>query len=215
MGQGSIQLVVFDLGGVLVRIARSWDEAFERAGVPEMAAAFKANDRVLASILDLNSLLEIGRINEAQMIDRIRAAVEHCSRVQVGDLLDAWLIEPYAGIEGLFENVAAAGLTTACLSNTNERHWRTVMHLDGRYAPLRRLEYRIASHLTGVAKPDAGAYEAVEHQTGVAGQAIVFFDDDHANCQAASSRGWNVRQIDPEADTVAQMTEHLGKLGVW
>ena len=215
MSQGPIQLVVFDLGGVLVRIARSWSEAFQRAGIPEMAAAFEANDRALASILDLNSLFEIGKINEAQMIDRIRTTVEHCSRTQVCDMLDAWLVEPYAGIEGLFESVAAAGLTTACLSNTNERHWRTVMHLDGRYAPLRRLEYRIASHLTGVAKPNAGAYEAVEHQTGVSGRAIAFFDDDHANCQAASSRGWNVHQIDPDGDTVAQMTEHLGKLSVW
>ena len=215
MDQGSIQLVVFDLGGVLVRIARSWNEAFQRAGIPEMAAAFEANDRAVASMLDLNSLFEIGKINEAQMIDRVRAAVEHCSRAQVCDMLDAWLIEPYAGIESLFESVSAAGLTTACLSNTNERHWRMVMHLDGCYAPLRRLEYRIASHLTGVAKPNAGAYEAVEHQTGVSGRAIVFFDDGRENCQSASDRGWNVHQIDPEADTVAQMTEHLGRLGVW
>jgi len=215
MGQDPIQLVVFDLGGVLVRIARSWAEAFQRAGIPQMAEAFQADDNALASVLDLNSLFELGKINEAQMIDRVREAVEHCSRSQVCDMLDAWLIEPYAGIEGLFENVAAAGLTMACLSNTNERHWRVVMQMDGRYAPLRRLEYRIASHLTGVAKPNAGAYEAVEHQTGVPSKAIAFFDDDQANCQAASARGWNVCRIDPESDTVGQMTEHLGKLDVW
>lgn len=215
MGQDSIQLVVFDLGGVLVRIARSWAEAFQRAGIPEMAAAFEANKEVLAAILDLNSLFELGKINEAQMIDRVRAVVEPCSRAQVCDLLDAWLIEPYAGIEGLFESISAAGLTTACLSNTNERHWRMVMHQDSRYLPLRRLEYRIASHLTGVAKPNAGVYEAVEHQTGVLGGGIVFFDDDHANCQAASDRGWNAHRIDHEADTAAQMAEHLGELGVW
>ena len=213
MGHGPVQLVVFDLGGVLVRITRSWLEAFERAGVPAPAAWRDADGQPGDAIVDLTRLFQLGQMSEGQMLDRVHAAVGRCSRSQAADALDAWLIEPYPGIEGLFERAAAAGLTTACLSNTNERHWRTLMHLDGRYVPLRRLEYRIASHLIGVAKPDAGAYEAVERQTGVAGRSIVFFDDDRANCQAAVQRGWLAHQIDPVTDTVAQMLGYLADLG--
>ena len=213
MGQGSVQLVVFDLGGVLVRITRSWLEAFERAGVPQPTPWRDADGRPGEAVVELTRLFQLGQMNEGQMLDRVHAAVEGCSRSQAADVLDAWLIEPYPGIEGLFERSTAAGLTTACLSNTNERHWRTMMHLDARYVPLRRLEYRIASHRIGIAKPDAGAYEAVERQAGVAGRSIVFFDDDKANCQTASERGWLAHQVDPTSDTVAQMLGRLADLG--
>lgn len=215
MDQSPIQLVVFDLGGVLVRISRTWREVFERVGISEHLGAFDDSAGLQADMIELNRLFEIGRLDEAEMIDRIHARIAHCSRSQAGDLLDAWLVEPYAGIEGLFEKVAAAGVRTACLSNTNERHWRTMMHADARYVPLRRLEYRIASHKIGVAKPHPGAYEAVEHQSGIGPQQIAFFDDDESNCNSARDRGWHVRQIDYQSDTVAQMTESLSELGVW
>ena len=214
MAHHRIQLIVFDLGGVMVCIARSWQEVFEHAGLGEHFKAFDRSAEPDLEMSDLNRLFETGKLSEAQMIDHVHSRVAHCSRGQAGDLLDAWLIEPYPGIEALFEKVAAAGVKTACLSNTNERHWRTMMHTDARYVPLRRLDYRLASHVLGVAKPDAGAYQAVEYHSGVAPESIVFFDDDASNCGGARQRGWHAHQIDYRGDTVAQMTAALGELGV-
>lgn len=214
MTQQRIELVVFDLGGVLVRIARSWQEVFARAGLEDCFAAFDDSQDAEAQMQSAKDLYETGQLSDAAMLEHVHARAQHCSRAQVSDVMDAWLVEPYAGIEGLLEQVVGSGVKTVCLSNTNERHWHTMMHTDARYAPLRHLDYRIASHLIAVAKPHPSTYEAVEHQSGIAAESIVFFDDDEANCQAAGDRRWQVLQIDYTTDTTAQITEHLRRLGV-
>jgi HAD superfamily hydrolase (TIGR01509 family) len=214
MTQQRIQLIVFDLGGVLVRIARSWQEVFTRAGLEDCFEAFDDSQAAEAKMQPAKDLYETGQISDAAMLEHVWARAKHCSQAQISAVLDAWLVEPYAGIEGLLEHVIGSGVKTACLSNTNERHWHTMMHTDARYAPLRCLDYRIASHLIAVAKPNPGAFEAAEHQTGIDAESIVFFDDDESNCQAARGRGWDVLQIDYTADTTAQITGHLRRLGV-
>ena len=63
-----------------------------------------------------------------------------------------------------------------------------------------RLRHRHASHLLGLAKPDAAIYHAFAHQTGFSPNRIVFFDDLAENIQAARASGWNAHQIDHAGD---------------
>lgn len=206
MPRSPVQLVVFDLGGVLVRICRGWGEAFARAGIAEEASLLSEDTATARH--QINRLFETGEIDESAMFEGISALTRQCTAQHVCELLDAWLIEPYAGVEQMLERLTAAGVATACLSNTNPRHWRTMMH-EPRYAMLRKLHHRIASHLIGVMKPDGGAYAAVEKQTGVKPENILYFDDFPANCEAAASRGWRVHQIDHAGDPAAQMLRYL------
>ena len=43
---------------------------------------------------------------------------------------NAYTIAPYAGTAALLDDLRAAGMPTACLTNTNENHWR-IMHAPG------------------------------------------------------------------------------------
>ena len=57
----SIELIVFDLGGVMVEICPHWPGALARAGVDPPACL--ADARTLDALLDLGHIYEVGQIS--------------------------------------------------------------------------------------------------------------------------------------------------------
>ena len=211
----SIKLIIFDLGGVLIRLCGGWRNACRSAGVPYPAAI---DDQAVASAVK-GAMIEHehGRIDDDQWTSRI-AELTRLTRPQVQAVSCAWLASAYDGVEELVERIVPTGVKTACLSNTNAHHW-TMMTGNG-YAgpnrlPLDRLDYRFASHLLGAMKPDEAIYIHVERTIRIVPEHILFFDDCPHNCAAAADRGWCAHQIDPAQNTVAQMTQRLTQLGVF
>jgi len=131
-------------------------------------------------------------------------------------LQECYLRGTYPGIDGLLDELSSAGIRTACLSNTSDLHWQMMLAPAGPNAlPLGRLDYRFASHLVRLRKPDAAIYAHVERETGVAPRNIVFFDDVEENVDAARRRGWRVCRIDPAPDDpIPQVRRFLKTLGV-
>lgn len=206
-----IQLVCFDLGRVLIRICDSWAKACEAAGVLMPAAIEPAT---------YERILEVGRHHGTGAIDT-RQFVEETARItgltpeQVAAVSAAWLRGPYPGVFELIERLTATGVQTACLTNTNDRHWRQMTTPgDPNFLPLNRLTYRFASHMIGHAKPSAASYQYVEQTSGVAGASILFFDDEPDNVAAAQQRNWTACRIELTDDTVVQMTQHLSNYGI-
>jgi len=212
----TVQLICFDLGGVWVRICRDWREAFDLAGVRvdrpiEDMLVDHANDELVYA-------LETGRMNN----DAFCAAVAKLTGINVAHIAaaaDAWLIEPYPDIEALLDLLApsaAGGPATACLSNTQDRHWKMMRgEIPGPAAlPLDRLDHHFVSHHIGAMKPHDEIYRHVEQATGLAGDAIVFFDDKAENVEAAHRRGWQAFRIDPDNHPIAQARRHLTELRV-
>jgi HAD superfamily hydrolase (TIGR01509 family) len=198
----TIQLVAFDIGGVLIRICRSWKQVFELAGIP-WNPSFGSEEAV-----QWNQLYESGQITTDQLVQHFATLAADLSAEQLLTLIDQWLIEPYPGTAQLIDQLNTAGVPTACLSNTNERHWQT-MATTARFAAIQALNTQIASHLVQVMKPKPGIYEALERETGLSGASILYFDDFDINITAALDRGWHAYRIDHAADTTAQMTQHL------
>jgi FMN phosphatase YigB (HAD superfamily) len=66
-----------------------------------------------------------------------------------------------------------------------------------------------ASHLLGLAKPDAAIFHEFARRTGFAPASIIFFDDLADNVNAARAAGWQSHLIDHNADPAAQMRAHL------
>ena len=122
---------------------------------------------------------------------------------------------PFPGWHDLIDAVHAANIRTACLSYTNATHWR-LMTTPGcaHHLTLDRLHFRIASHLVGAYKPEPAIYEALERESSVAPNRIVFFDDLEANCIGATARGWHAHLITHPGDPVAQIKAHLQNHGV-
>jgi FMN phosphatase YigB (HAD superfamily) len=212
----AVRMVCFDLGGVLVRICATWDDACDAAAVdvrkdlssPEGEETRRA----------LGARLEVGRISMAEWADGVsQASGGAWSPDEVRRIHDAITREEYAGALALIEELHDAGMATACLSNTNHAHWVRLAHHDGvrplagvpEYPSVVRLKNRFASHLLGVAKPDAAMYQRFERLVGLHGQDILFFDDRAENVDAARRLQWRAHRIDPQGDPIDQIRGHL------
>jgi putative hydrolase of the HAD superfamily len=201
----SVKLVCFDLGGVLVRIARNWHDAWDRAAIDRP----RATDDAWTRHHDLMLRFETGDINEREYLQLapqiIGGAMTGESIVKV---FDAWLLGMYPGAVALIDELNARGLKTACLSNTNPRHWNSLARLD-EYRPLQRLHHRLASHELKVMKPHEQAYRRAEAATGFWGDQVLFFDDKTENVEAARAVRWKAELIDRVDDAVPQIREYL------
>lgn len=210
---GGVELVVFDLGRVLVRICDDWIHACSTAGIELAARDFQAGDFV--KLRDLVHAVEVNAIGFAEFAAQA-GQVMGATAAQVLAASEAFVVGLYEGVPELLESLAAAGVKTACLSNTNEHHWALLADAKHpAFFPLNRLNHQFASHLIRARKPDEAIYAYLERETGKPGPAILFFDDVEENVKAAMRRGWRAEWIDPERnDPMRQIREGLRAHGV-
>ena len=201
-----ISTVVFDLGGVLARVARNWQEAGAKQGLD------LPSDRAVES-LSLDPVLhafQAAEITEQEYYERLSAwlsiEVPQAQKLH-GDIL----IYEYPGALKLVQEIRETGLTTACLSNTNEPHWRIL--LDPQYHPaIAALDIPLASHRLQAAKPDVRAYEKTEAAVGSTD--ILFFDDTAKNLPPAEARGWHSHHVPAVENPVPWIRDRLVQANV-
>lgn len=202
-GRGGDRLVAFDLGGVLVRICRDWQEGCAVAGVAPTGIPQPQDP---ARLRELVSVHQRGVLEHGAFCRSVSECLGSAlSAEQVSAVHDAWILGEYPGVTELLQEISRHGHRTACLSNTNAPHWRTLERM--RFFD--RLHHAHASHLMGLEKPDPAIFRAFEAAVGHAGDRIAYFDDLSENCRAAEAAGWRVRQIDPLRDTVPQIRAAL------
>lgn len=206
--QARPQLVVFDLGNVLVRIATGWPHACELAGVTPPATA--PSPSALAALHDLVVRSDRGQIDIVSFCAEVSPHLG-LSLADVRRLCDAYVRGHFPGVPQLLTDLRSAGVRTACLSNTNDNHWDLmsrppyVLHL---------LDHRLASHLVGEKKPHARIYDALEQETGHAGGDVLFFDDLAENVAAAQARGWRAELVAVCDDPIPFLRDRLAAHGI-
>ena len=206
-------LVIFDLGGVLVRHVRSWAEGHERAGLPADPPDhpdFEAGRRVLSARHQRGDLPSERYFEEvAALSDGVYTA----SAVRA--IHAAWLIEEYSGVGAVLDALDATRVGTAVLSNTNVAHWqRELDPATARFPSILRAQHRYASHELGCAKPEPAVYAAVERGVGREPERILFFDDLPEYVEGARVAGWTAELVDHAGDTAAQLLAALRRHGV-
>jgi putative hydrolase of the HAD superfamily len=199
-----ISLVCFDIGGVLVRISQSWQEAALRAevqlGVPPEPLLLLSNSDALNR-------------HQADLTDYVAYTHElghelGCSP-QDADLIHRSILQvEYPGIPELVRQVELAGFQTACLSNTNEIHWSELTN-PHKFPTVASLGHLCASHHFRLGKPDPAIYQAFEQRVAMTSEQILFFDDNANNVEAAIAKGWAAFVIDPHGSPATQMREHF------
>lgn len=206
-----MKIVVLDLGGVVVRICRSLKEAGERCGIdvrdeditPERRAERRA----------IHAEYERGRMGcEEFFVAIARTTGGKYTPEQFRAMHMHWIIDEYAGVSELIDDLHAAGIATGVLSNTNASHWGQMQGLGAtapKFPTTTKPMHRHASHLLGQAKPDAAIYHEFAKRTGFAPGAIVFFDDLPENVAAAKGAGWHSHVVDHTGDTARQMRAYL------
>ena len=204
-----IHLVVFDLGNVLVRLVTGWEDACRFAGVDPIGTGnFQRHHALVCAF-------ELGQTPEHEYLRGAAECFPALAPGQFESIFDAWLRGPYPRLPEMLTALKSRRIRTACLSNTNARHWRIALDPAGPYsAHLALIDHLFASHLIGAAKPDPAAYRHVEQVTGVAAPNILFFDDREENVTAAREAGWRAEKIDPAQDGVEQAAAHLRAAGL-
>lgn len=210
----AIRVVCFDLGGVVVRIHRTWEAASTFAGFTRGAPPRWGDQDTVAAWHSVHLAHHRGDVTDAEYFTRVAElsagfyAPDDVARIHRG-----WLIDEYPGMAGLIGRLSGSGLVTACLSNTNASHWQ-VMHQAPAFAGVRALATRLASHELKLLKPELEIYRAAEAVFGCSPSEIAFFDDLEANVAAARACGWHAWEIDPLGSPVDQVELALAESGV-
>lgn len=198
-------VVCFDIGGVLVRINHTWNEAALSAGVKtKLETDTRLNDsphliEYQAGQIDVDSYGE--GLGQWLGTPKEEALLVH-SRILVSD---------YPGALELVAELKSNGIWTCCFSNTNDLHW--IVLTDPQHFPaVASLDQKIASHELRAAKPDVAAYKQVEEMLPLRSERIVFFDDTLENIYGAAEAGWEAFRLDPAGDTIAEARSILTKM---
>lgn len=204
----SVRLIVFDLGGVMIRLAQGWEDACVCAGVTYRP--FMMTPQLHARFEELEALISTGMISGEEYGVRAHTILDGLyAPAEVQAIYQAIIREEFPGIYTLVHALHDAGLKTACLSNTCAPHW-TDLTDPRRYPAICSLQFQHASHLFGVAKPDTRIYRRFEETTGMTPAEILFFDDRRENIEAAHACGWHAVHI-TENPPVAQIREALAR----
>ena len=176
-----IQVILFDLGGVLV----------ELTGMPTMLGWL--GGRITADELWtrwLNSPtvrdFERGRVSPELFADQI--VREMSLPVAAEEFLitfTGWITGLYPGALELVNSLPAE-ITRATLANTCVLHWPRLMN---NLALERHFHHHFPSHLTGRIKPDKEAFQHVLETLGCRPGAALFLDDNKLNVETATSMG--------------------------
>jgi FMN phosphatase YigB (HAD superfamily) len=218
MPQPSFSIVCFDLGGVLVRICRSWKEACERANIELRDPAWVAAPSAVAARRAVVFDYQAGGLDTNTFYHRMTQALGGLySKPEIRRIHDAWLIEDYPGAGELVSELnERPGLTTACLSNTNAAHWGRLTNpgAQAEFPSCAALALHLASHDLKLAKPNPEIFHAAHRAWGVRPAQVLFFDDTLENVLAARQVGWSAEHVDHTGDTAAQLRKRLHEYGV-
>jgi FMN phosphatase YigB (HAD superfamily) len=175
-----IRNVVFDVGGVLVRLRHQpFVQYLTEAGID------LADLPAWLATIDLDAH-ERGEITGRDLLDRIAASA--LRPLDPRDLERRWL-DMFDRSAEMFE--LAQGLMSEyrvyLLSNVGDLHWG---HLDAEYGIASVGHGAIASFRVGAVKPSAAIYREAERRFDLDPAATVFVDDLARNVAGARACGW-------------------------
>ncbi|MFN8515545.1 MAG: HAD-IA family hydrolase [Chloroflexia bacterium] len=202
MSQPQFDVIVFDLGGVLI----------ELTGVAQMIAwtGIESDEELWRRWLTSPSVrgFETGRL----AADEFAAAMclEFALPVGAAEFMAEFALWPRHVFPGGHEllGALAARHRLAALSNNNAVHWERIsrdMGLGGYFSA------SFLSHEIGLIKPDREVFEHVAEALGCAPGRILFLDDNRLNVEQAASVGMVAHRVAGVEQTAALLVS-LGLL---
>ncbi len=207
----NIEAICFDLGGVLVRLRPGFDTGLLQVATPEEQASLslilRDQFRTGQTEYSASERYQLGLITTEEYLRTVCDALS--GRIAREEVLAGLMSE----IDGECQEVAdllptlAKSYRLGCFSNTCAIHWDFI---NQKFSWMQHFQVKQASHLAGVAKPSAQAFERLCSDLRVAPESCVFIDDRDSNVEAANAFGMNgVLYCD-----VATLRKDLTVLGV-
>lgn len=198
-----IDAVVFDIGMVLL----SWDPD----GYYDRTYG-RARREALYAAVDLDGMNIHGDLGEdlGELTEAL--AVQHPDfKAEILDWNRNWAEMAQPGIPGtavLLRALKAKGMPVFSLTNFNQNKMLIAEQMN---PVLQEFDRRFVSGELRLIKPDPAFYAALETESGVAPERLLFTDDKPENIAAAEARGWHTHLFDgPEG--LAKKLVSLGLL---
>jgi putative hydrolase of the HAD superfamily len=196
----SIEVILFDLGGVLVELGES---PFPSNWLPENAI-FTLTDWFLS---ETAISFEKGSITAHVFAETFKKDLNiSVSPEEIIEHFTQWPIGLFSGSQELLQSLNP-DYRLAVLSNTNELHWPRI--IDEFKIPL-YFEHIFASHLLNKAKPESSIFQHVINELKVEPGSILFLDDNLKNIEASEKLGIQGLHV----KGIQQARQGLVKLGV-
>lgn len=182
-----IDIILFDLGGVLVELTGvqtmiEWTD--QKYSVDELWEVWLSSPAVRS--------FEKGCATVGQFADGI---IEEMSlpvgKTEFISAFTQWPRGLFPGVSSLLKSLKKQ-FTLACLSNSNELHWPRLMAETGLDE---MLDYHFASHLMGRIKPDPESFEYVLQRLNCKASSVLFLDDNEINVASAREIGMVAQKV--------------------
>jgi len=201
--KNSIELVLFDLGGVLVDLLES----------PIPVEHLHNQDKSVFAkwfVSEPAQLFEKGMINALEFASAMQKDLElDLSTDQIINYFEQFSVGLFNGVDNLLHELGGH-YRLAVLTNTNEIHWSQIVN---EFKVLERFEKVFASHSLKMAKPDIKIYQYVLKETNLQPNQILFLDDKFENVQSAQELGIHSVQV-RGLQQVRQVLESLKLLNI-
>ena len=187
----NIDVVLFDLGGVLVEVAgvgRMLEWLGDQVDADEMWRRWLHSSAVTAFESGRSSAAEFA----AALVDELALPVAPAVFLEE---FPAWVARLYPGTHELIAELADR-YHIACLSNTNELHWP---RMEEEFGLGELLQSAFLSYRMGLLKPDPEVFHHVAAELDRPAERILFLDDNILNVEAARAEGlhaYRVRGVD-------------------
>jgi glucose-1-phosphatase len=176
-----VELVLFDLGGVLI----------ELAGVRPMLefSGIDSEEELWRRWLSCRWVrrFESGGCSEAEFAAEVVADWQlELSPAAFLEAFRSWPVGPLPGAAELVGETRAS-VATGCFSNTNALHWHdriAAWPLSGLF------DHLFLSFELGLLKPDVGAFAQVAGMLQVPAERVLFLDDNALNVAGAAAAGF-------------------------
>jgi putative hydrolase of the HAD superfamily len=197
------ELILFDLGGVIVEVA---SRAEIHTWMPTPLDLSEWTERWPAE--HVFEAFEMGLLTESEFGERFVAEFPLTTTPEV--FLAAFESWNRALMPGAVDLLAELRETyrLAALSNTNALHWK---RLEGEFGIPTLFERVFTSYELGLRKPDPAIYVHTLSALNVRAEDVLFFDDNPANIAAARDLGMQAHRVDRPEGVRASLRE-LGLL---
>lgn len=182
------QAVVFDIGNVLIE----WQpERFFDAqiGPDRRRAMFAAVD-----LHGMNDCVDRGETFRDVITETAHAFPDWRDEIMLWH--DRWLDMASPAIDHSVRLMAALQAKDVPVFSLTNFGIQTYVIAAERYPFLNRFDRDFISGHLGVIKPDVGIYHALETDSGVPAEALLFTDDRADNIAAAAARGWQTHHFE-------------------
>ena len=176
----TIEVVLFDLGGVLIELsgmptmaswtqlsdAEFWHQWLHSPAVRRFESGFGTSDQFAAEVVQEFGL----NVGSEEFLAHF----------------EQWPRDVFPEGIKLVQSLKDEGYRVACLSNSNHLHWQ---RFTIEMPILSLFDPALASHQTGLLKPDEKSFTHAITTLGVPANHILFLDDNQINVDAAQDSG--------------------------